>query len=259
LPGYGIIVLAFLSVAYLVGYRRLRRLGRGTVIRLQHKIAFFIAVLSLLPVFGWPLAAVASDVFSVHILQHVILFCVTAPLLSRSRAMIGLLWALPAHSRGIAGAVWFSTIGVASRALLRRPIAGATLFGASFAFAQFSVLIEWTPHDLARTAAHVLYLGIGTAFWWTILAPNSYRTIAHARALRFLAILVLEAAALAAAIVFLPIADPQTVLETLSGRGSMGSRIAVAAVSLVTVVLACAAGAVWLNGARTRRVSKRIS
>jgi cytochrome c oxidase assembly factor CtaG len=250
----GAICLVLLGVGYLFGYRRLRRLGQHAIVRPDHKVAFFSAMVSLLPVFGWPLEPIAEDAFSVHILQHVILFCATAPLLSRSRAMICLLWALPPAGRRVAGAVWFSTIGAAGRAMLRRPVAGAALFAASFAFAQFSVFMEWAPHNLARTAAHILYLAVGVGFWWTILAPDTYRTIAHARAFRWLAIVVLEATALAAGIVFLPATDP-----TMLASGSIGLKIAVAAVSLLTALLASAAGAVWLHSARSRRAAESRS
>src|SRR5262249_5053700 len=124
------------GAAYLIGYRRLssRRHGsshgRGTLFVLGYT-ALLVALVS-------PLHAVGEQFFSVHMVQHLLLTLVAAPLLLLSNSMPVLLWALPRSERATLGRL-VGQPGAPRSALvwLTQPLVAGSLF----------VVTQWAWHQ----------------------------------------------------------------------------------------------------------------
>jgi putative membrane protein len=90
-------------MAYAVGYRRYAR-RRHRDARYRTRGAYFaVGYTALLIALVSPLHAVGEQFFSVHMVQHLLLSLVAAPLLLLSNSMPVLLWALPPRERTALG------------------------------------------------------------------------------------------------------------------------------------------------------------
>lgn len=85
--------LAFAAGLYLLGTRRLR--ARGAT----RDVAFAAALVAIAAALLSPLAALAEAIFAAHMVQHLLLILVAAPLLVATRAEVALFAALPRSVR----------------------------------------------------------------------------------------------------------------------------------------------------------------
>lgn len=100
-PSAGLLILlAVASVIYARGLRTVwMRAGHGVGVTRHQALAFVAAVVSLLIALASPVDLVSSALFSVHMVQHLILVLVAGPLLAYARPEIAMLWSLPATGR----------------------------------------------------------------------------------------------------------------------------------------------------------------
>jgi cytochrome c oxidase assembly factor CtaG len=166
------------GAAYVVGYRRLSH-RRHDVQAARTRAGIFAAgYLTLVVALVSPLHALGEDVFSLHMVQHLLLTLVAAPLLLLSRSMPVLLWALPPPDRAAAG--WLvSHEGPIGRVLrvLTRPAIAWLLF----------VLSQWGWHMQGAYQAaldnvwlhyveHISFFGAALLFWWPVIGAAPLRT-----------------------------------------------------------------------------------
>lgn len=161
------------SWLYLRGVRNLWVVaGRKTVITNWQKRSWLIAMASLAVALFSPVDALGGALFSVHMVQHLILFVVTPWLLAYSRPAVGIWWGLPAH--------WRSRIGqkMGGRGLIRQlhaftqsPIAIVVVFT--------SVLWLWhTPalydaalrSDVIHAVEHLSFMAGAYLLWSWLLS-----------------------------------------------------------------------------------------
>jgi cytochrome c oxidase assembly factor CtaG len=141
-------------------------------------IAILGGLLALWVAVGSPLAAYDDELLSVHMVQHLLLSVVAAPLLLLGAPALPVLHGMP----------WIVLRGVAT--LLRRPSVRA--LGRTFAqpvvcwSLAMAVFIGWhTPaiFDLAlrserwHAVEHASFLASGLLFWWPVVQPWPSKTI----------------------------------------------------------------------------------
>lgn len=86
---------------YAVGTGRLwRRAGAGRGISIQSAAAYGAGILALIIALMSPLDAAGAALFSLHMIQHLLLILVAAPLIVIGAPEVALLWSLPARWRG---------------------------------------------------------------------------------------------------------------------------------------------------------------
>lgn len=91
-----ILPLLIASILYYIGlYRAWRGRGRGKIISTASAISFAAAIITLVLALMSPIDAISSVLFSVHMIQHLLLILVAAPLLVLAAPDMALLWALP--------------------------------------------------------------------------------------------------------------------------------------------------------------------
>src|SRR5581483_7510554 len=91
-----LIPLALAAWVYLWGMRNVwQRAGVGRGISVQRGLCFLGASLALVVALVSPLDALSGVLFSAHMVQHLILILVAAPLLVLCDFPLALLWALP--------------------------------------------------------------------------------------------------------------------------------------------------------------------
>jgi putative membrane protein len=164
-------VLLGLGGLYVAGVRRLwREAGRERGLprwRVGSYVAgMWVLVLALVS----PVDALGETLFSAHMVQHMLLMVVAAPLLVLGRPVIAYLWALPAGWRRAVASGPFRSMGV------RR---GWTVLSHPLTVLVLHVAALWAWHvpalyqaalgsPLLHGLEHASYLFTAMLFWWTL-------------------------------------------------------------------------------------------
>jgi putative membrane protein len=191
--------LAALGGAYAAGVSRAwRAAGRGRLVRVSQVQSFAAAevvlAVGLLP----PLATSAHDSLTAHMVQHVLLLVVAAPLLGAGAPLPALLWVLPAAARDRVMALW--------RAALRSHSRRWGAWACVALVTQSVVMLAWhapvlydaaVHHEVLHILEHASYLATGTAFAWAVGVGSGHR---HGAAVPVLFVAALPGTALGAAL-----------------------------------------------------------
>jgi cytochrome c oxidase assembly factor CtaG len=166
-----VIPLLLAGTMYLAGITRLwRRAGPGHGVTFIQATAFAAGWLTLALALVSPLHRLGERLIAAHMVQHVILMTIAAPLLVLGRPVVAMVWALPRAGRRAAGAL--------SRL---RPIAGAWRFvSLPFAATALQAVALWVWHvprwydaavsnDALHALEHVCFVSTAMLFWWAML------------------------------------------------------------------------------------------
>jgi putative membrane protein len=164
-----------LAVATLVYGRGRARLGRR-IARTSGKhraVAFYAGLVVLVGALMSPLDALSSALFSAHMVQHLLLMLVAAPLLAYARPAAALVAGLPAGgrdaARGIRGDPWRA----AARAALNPVvvwIVGALVLWAWHLPAMYEAALT---NDLLHVLEHASFLGAALLFWSVVFGSGA--------------------------------------------------------------------------------------
>ncbi len=167
----GFVAAIVLAVAYGWGYRRLRRDAPGFHFSRWHPVAWYGGVAVLLAALISPIDTYASELFWVHMLQHVLLVMGTAPLLLLGAPATLALRSAPARVRRS----YFVPV-LQSRVLhgLTQPVVAYVLF----------VLSIWLWHipagydgavrnEAVHFLEHAAFLSGALLFWWLIIGVDA--------------------------------------------------------------------------------------
>jgi cytochrome c oxidase assembly factor CtaG len=160
--------------------------------------------LALLP----PINPVAEQVFSVHMIQHLLLIKVAAPCLLLANPLPAVLWGLPGFLRARVGSLLLpgTPLRTGLGALTSMPLTGLTY-----------ALTLWLWHvpvayDAALTlpslhdAEHVTFLGAAILFWWPLIrpAPHVRGAVGPGLGVAYLVLAAFQEAILGLALVLAP-------------------------------------------------------
>ncbi len=188
--------LATAAVVYGWAVTRSRRTGRA------RRAGFFYAGLGVLvAALVSPLDALASATFSAHMVQHLLLMMVAAPLLLAGRPVATMTPALSARPRRIVARVSGWLRSPAHR--LQQPLLVALA----------GVLVLWTwhmpslyeaalRHDAVHALEHVSFLVAALLFWSVVLASGHRRGVPRPVAVLLVFVTGVQSTALGAILVF---------------------------------------------------------
>lgn len=171
------LVLGGLAIAA-VGYRRgvraiWRHAGHGRGVRPWRVHAFAVGIGTLFVALVSPVHALGEALFSGHMVQHLLLTVVAAPLLVLGSPVVAGLWALPPASRGRLVRRW-------RRARHVRRGTGIVLHPIVAWLLSTSVLWAWhlpvlydsaVRNDAVHALEHVSLLAVSVLFWRAVLDP----------------------------------------------------------------------------------------
>ncbi|HET9729785.1 MAG TPA: cytochrome c oxidase assembly protein [Acidimicrobiia bacterium] len=168
--GGGEAVIA-VGLAYAIGLARIwSRVGVGRLVSRTRAVLFIAGLVVVAVALGPPLEARVTHVFTLHMLQHVLLMMVAAPLLVLGAPLPTLLWALPDRARVRTQRCWQR---------LHRQIAGDRwpLWVGGATVLQTVALGIWhipslyddaVQSPLVHSGEHAAFLFTSIAFWWVI-------------------------------------------------------------------------------------------
>lgn len=177
-------VLASLAVAavwYATGaLRLLRRVGAGRVVGWFEHGTFAAGLATIFIALESPIDSISDQLFSVHMLQHLMLMLVAAPLLVFGRPAIVCLWAFGPAGRKRLGRLWRgSGLSSAMRAIMH-PLAVWLLFYFTFIIWHFP-----GPYQAAlrnegiHAGEHLSLLVTSLMFWSIVIEPSGRRRLGY--------------------------------------------------------------------------------
>lgn len=199
--------LGLAAGVYGTGLVRLWRkagVGRG-VSRVQascYVAGWVVLVLALVS----PLDAVSGELFAVHMVQHLLLILIAAPLLVWGAPLFVSVWALPRRARKrVAGwmhrdGAWRASWEVVSQPLLVWSAFFATLWMWHIPGLYEAALRSQLVHDVQ----HLAFLGAASLTWWIVLNPMGRLRLSRGSGVLYLFTTSLHAGALGVLITFSP-------------------------------------------------------
>jgi cytochrome c oxidase assembly factor CtaG len=175
------------------------------VIRRWQVAAFGVGLIVVFVALITPLAALADALFSAHMVQHLLLILLAAPLLVLGAPLVPFLWALPAPARKRVGR-WWQNIPLL-RTLWRslsQPLIVWLLYALTFWIWHLPTLyqaaLEWVwVHELE----HASFLLTALLFWWTVLHPlGGHKRLGYGAGALYLFTTALHSSALGALLTF---------------------------------------------------------
>lgn len=124
-----------------------------------------------------PIDALAEDLFSVHMVQHMLLMVVGAPLLLLGAPIVPLLRGMPRSWRtGVVRPIARSPAVRAALHLLRHPlVAGALYVGGLYAWHVPALYDAALLDERIHVAEHVWFLATALLFWSCVIDPEPFR------------------------------------------------------------------------------------
>lgn len=156
-----------LASAYLAGVGRVQRRGRGWS---RWKTASFLGGLAAIMVaVNSGLASYDDSVFTMHVVQHLILMSTAPPLLALGSPVTLLLQASSRRTKRVVLKVLHSrTARVLSFPLVGLALATVVMYG-YFLTPLYGASLT---HPLLHDATHVVFLAAGSLYWWPIVGTD---------------------------------------------------------------------------------------
>lgn len=190
---------------YILGVRALwRRAGTGRGVSRGQAVAFCTANAVLALALLSPLDGMAEALFSAHMVQHLLLILVAAPLWVIGAPPLPFLWALPRSTRRALGGWWNR------RNALRRLV--HTVMEPALVFVLHMVAL-WFWHfpgpyqaALANPAVHALehlsFFGTAVMFWWVVAPPLGRRRVSEGAGILIIGGTLMQSGVLGAVLMF---------------------------------------------------------
>jgi putative copper resistance protein D len=170
-----VLPLVGLWLVYWLGVRTVARAHPGNPVPRWRAWSWYGGLVAIFVALESPIGAYDTTLFSVHMVQHLLLMLVAAPLLAIAAPITLLLrvasgeqrrrWILPVlHSRPVR--------------LLAHPIVAWVLFAVVMYWSHFSGLFNLALEDQGwHFVEHALYLGAALLFWWPVVGadPSPWR------------------------------------------------------------------------------------
>ena len=173
--------LALAALGYSRGLIRLhRRLERQALVGAGAIAAFYGGLAILFIALVSPLDSIAEELFWVHMIQHLLLLLVAAPLLVLGRPAIVWLWAFGRGGRRQIGHLWAASGLHRAVEVAMHPILVWAVFCGVFIFWHFPGPYQWALRDEGlHTFEHLSFLLTALMFWSIVIEPSGRRRLEY--------------------------------------------------------------------------------
>ncbi len=182
-----LIPLLLAAWLYVRGLGRLWHAQAGMRVRPAQALGFFAGLAIVFIALVSPLDGLSSALFSAHMVQHLLLFLIAAPLLMLGSPFLVWFWGLPLSWRRRLGAAW-------NRLPVRRIWYVATQPGVAWALAAITLWIWHAPvfyeaalrNQAIHSFEHLSLLGTAYVFWYVALRGRRGARLSYGAAIVFL-------------------------------------------------------------------------
>jgi cytochrome c oxidase assembly factor CtaG len=197
--------VVLLSVMYALGVRRLWSKGRGRGITVRQSASFAAGIAVLAVALISPLDRLSVSLFSAHMVQHLLLMVVAAPLLVAGSAGTAIGLALPVAARRTVRGWERNGWTRAVTEVLIRPVPVLTLHLTALYLWHLPVLYQAAlSNDAVHGLEHACFFGTAWLFWWLIIDEKGRRKLGPGGAVLFVFLAGFASGALGALLTFAP-------------------------------------------------------
>ena len=182
-----LLAISLSALAYSAATLRLRsQYGRISFISGGRAVATMGGLLALGAALLPPLEPLSNRVLAAHMVQHLLLMLVAAPLLILGCPARTVISALPREARQHIACFWVSSRLRLLRRVLRRPATAWVAFCGAIAVWHLPAIHHWASANASlHILMHVTFLGSGLLFWSVVLEPVGRRRLDYGRAILF--------------------------------------------------------------------------
>ena len=176
------VVLTVVALAYALGTFELRsRVTGNRLPRPKGALAMGGGLLVIYIALASPLDELADQMLSAHMVQHLLLLLLAAPLLVWARPIPVLMWSPPLPIRKAMARLWNKCgLSVAVRAL-GRPAASWIIFCGIVIVWHVPAVYRWAVgSEILHSLMHLSFLGSGLLFWSVVLEPAGRHRLNYA-------------------------------------------------------------------------------
>lgn len=190
---------------YVRGVRALwARAGTGRGVGVRHAAAFLLGLLALLAALVSPLDALAFSLFSAHMVQHLLLILLAAPLVVLGLPPAAQVWAVPASWRVGLGHWW------QRQQSLRAAWSGISSAGFAWAAHALAVTLWHIPlfyqaalvNEYAHMLEHASFFFTAVLFWRVVFKSGERGQLNHGLSMLFVFTMMMYQGVLGALITF---------------------------------------------------------
>ena len=156
-----------------------RRAGQGAMVGTSRVIAFGSGLLTVFLALVSPIDALGGVLFTGHMIQHLLLMVIAAPLLVIGAPLLPMLWSLPRAARLGSGRWWLRS------RRLRAFVEGLTAPAVGWLLYALTLWVWHVPtlyrlalrNEAVHELMHLSFLAAGLLFWWSLLQPLGRRRL----------------------------------------------------------------------------------
>ena len=192
-------LLALSALLYAVGTGRLQRHGRPLAIR--RTIAFYTGLGILVVALLSPLHALSEPLLSAHMVQHLLLILIAAPLLVYGAPLVPLVVGLPSRIRRLTGRT--RSIVAPTLRILLNPVAVGCLHALAMWSWHLPALYRWgLQSSSVHAIEHASFLSTALLFWALVIDAGRRRRPAYGAGIFLVFATMLQSSALGAVLTF---------------------------------------------------------
>jgi putative membrane protein len=191
------------ALLYAVGRARLRRKGGRSVVTTARAVSFYVGLALLAIALLSPVHALGETLFSAHMVQHLLLILVVAPLLVFGAPLVPVMVASPPLARRGAIALRHGPLLRGARRALALPLVVWGLHALALWSWHLPGLYRVALEDpVLHVVEHASFLLTAIAFWSLVIATKPRRRLAQPLAILFVFTTALHSGALGALLSF---------------------------------------------------------
>jgi len=161
-------LLAISGLLYLTG--AIRRRARGAVYRRWEPLAFALGWSALVTAVAPPIDIMATQLFSIHMVQHELIMLIGAPLLIAGRPLPVILDGMSPGMRSATVALLQGRPGAAAWRTATNPAVAWGAHGIVLWVWHVPALYEWAVrNEGVHALQHAMFLATAALFWWGLL------------------------------------------------------------------------------------------
>ena len=199
-------ILASLALAvfgYIRGLLRLNSAVRARLFGGRRYAAFAAGIVTLFSALISPFDILDDQLFSAHMVQHLVLLMIAPPLLIFGRPALACLWAFPLPARRAIGRVWIRSGLKHAVHVLMSPIFVWLLCSAVLWFWHLPGPYGWAlGSESVHAFEHVCFFVTSLMFWSLVLEPLGRRRMDYGSTLLFVATFGVQTGLLGALLTF---------------------------------------------------------
>jgi putative membrane protein len=180
--------LLIAAIAYISGLRRMNGVARSRVIGVTRCASFAVGMAALFVVLITPFEALDDELFSAHMVQHLVLMMVAPPLLILGRPSLVFLWALPLSGRRALTRAWVRSGARRVGHSAMSPVVVWLLCSGALWFWHLPGPFRWAlQSEFIHAVEHICFFATALMFWSLVFEPAAYRRMSYGGTLIFVA------------------------------------------------------------------------